>query len=138
MISERLVIDDLVILGRAVPEPIKNGRVTVCTGGYSPKLGLIRVYPTKPSTPIRRWDIVRVPVEKDPRDTRTESWKIQGSRSEWERLDEKVEVVGRLKSDDRPNLVANLTDGCVNEINEARRSLGIVKTYWLWLTSSRR
>jgi len=129
MTSEKLVIDDLIVLGRAVPEPIRNGRVTVCTGGYSHRLGFIRIYPTKPSTRMHRWDIIEVPVERDQRDTRTESWKIQGSKSEWERLDRKVKVVGALKSKERLNLIANLTDNCVKDIDEAKRSLGIVKPF---------
>ncbi len=125
--SESCIIDDLIILGRAVPEPMKNGRVTVCMGGYSRKLGFARIYPTKPSTPVHRWDIVKIPVERDPRDTRVESWKIQGSKNEWDKLDEKVRVTSHLRREDRLNLIANLTDGCVKDINDQKRSLGIIK-----------
>jgi len=124
---EKLIIDDLVVLGRAVPEQIKNGRVTVCAAGYSETLGFIRIFPTKTIMPLNRWSIVKVPVERDPRDSRIESWKIQGSKSEWDRLSERVQVVGKLHPGDRLNLVANLVDGCVKDINEAKRSLGIVK-----------
>lgn len=120
-------IEDLVILGRAVPEPIKDGRVTVCLGGFSPTLGFVRVYPTRTNMPWSRWDIVKVAVEKDERDTRSESWKIAGSRTEWEHLSNKVEVVGRLSQSKRHNLVGSLVDGCVQDVNEERRSLGIVK-----------
>lgn len=127
MSSEQRIIDDLVVLGRAVPEPIKNGRVTVCIGGYSRNIGFVRIYPTKPLTPVHRWDIVEIPVERDSRDTRMESWKIQGSKSEWDRLDQKVKVVSRLRREERLNLIANLTDGCVKDINDQKRSLGIVK-----------
>ena len=127
MPREQLIIDDLVILGRAVPEQLKNGRITVCAAGYSRRLGFIRIFPTKTVMPLNRWNIVKVPVERDPRDTRSESWKIQGSKGEWDRLGEKVQVVGRLKPKERFNLIANLTDDCVKDINEAKRSLGIVK-----------
>ncbi len=124
---EKRVIDDLIILGRAVPETIRNGRTTICTAGYSHKLGFVRIYPTKHTSPLKRWNIVKVPVERDPRDTRRESWKIQGSKREWDRLDEKIEPVGRLRKKDLLNLIANLTDGCVKDVNNVKRSLGIIK-----------
>lgn len=121
------LIDDLIILGRACPEPIKNGRTTVCLGGYSPSVGFVRIYPTRTDMPFRRWDIVKVEVEKDERDTREESWKIAGSRTEWESLSEKVVVVNKFPKKKRRNLIDNLVDGCVQEINNAHRSLGLVK-----------
>ena len=124
---DKIVVDDLIVLGRACPERIKNGRVTVCTAGYSRKLGFLRIYPTRIEMPLRQWSIVKVPLERNPQDTRKESWKIQGSKSEWDRLCDKVQVVGELKQDERLNLIANLVDDCVNTINESGRSLGIVK-----------
>ena len=127
MSIERTVIDDLIILGRAVPEIMKNGRTTVCTAGYSKTRGFVRIYPTKYTSPLTRWSIVKVPVERNSRDTRGESWKIQGSKRDWDRLDKKIQVVGELKRSDRLSLLANLTDGCVKDINDIRRSLGIVK-----------
>lgn len=122
-----MIIDDLVVLGRACPEPIKDGRITVCLGGYSPTLGFVRVYPTRTDMNWRRWDIVHVEVEKDERDTRKESWKIAGSRTEWENLGKKIKVVGELPRGKRRDLVANLVDNCVQDINKVHRSLGIVQ-----------
>jgi len=125
---DQRVIDDLIILGRAVPETIRNGRTTICTAGYSPSLGFIRIYPTKHTSPLNRWNIVKVPVERDPRDTRMESWKIQGSKREWSRLNEKIEPVGKFnKKEDQLHLIANLTDCCVKDVNDEKRSLCIVK-----------
>jgi hypothetical protein len=121
------MIDDLIILGRAVPETIKNGRTTICTAGYSKSLGFVRIYPTKHTSPLTQWNIVKVPVERDPRDTRRESWKIQGSKSEWGRLDEKIEIIDGIRREDRLNLIANLVDDCVKNINDEMRSFGIVK-----------
>lgn len=125
---EKRVIDDLIILGKAVPELTKNRRATVCTAGYSPELGFVRIYPTNVFSPLKRWNIVSVPVERDSQDTRDESWKIQGSRSEWERLHKKMDVVGQLRrKEDRLKLVRDLIDGCVFDINDVHRSLGIIK-----------
>jgi len=127
--TRRELINDLIVLGRACPEPIKDGRITVCLGGYSPRLGFVRIYPTRTDMPWHRWDIVKVEVEKDDRDTRNESWKIAGSRTQWDTLCERVEVVGHWSRSRWRNLAGNLVDGCVQDINEARRSLGIVKPY---------
>ena len=122
-----MIIDDLIVLGRACPEPIKDGRITVCLGGYSHRLGFVRIYPTRTNMPWRQWDIVKVEVEKDSRDTREESWKIAGSKSDWDNLAQKIEVVGHFPKSKWGGLISNLADGCVQEINDKQRSLGIVQ-----------
>ncbi len=123
-----MLIKDLVILGRACPEPLKDGRVTVCLAGWSEEHGFIRLYPTRSNMGWKQWDVVQVEAEENERDTRAESWKIAGSRTEWENLADKVEIVGHLEDrDERRNMLANLADGCVNNINDQKRSLGIVK-----------
>jgi hypothetical protein len=71
---------------------------------------------------------VKVKVERNERDTREESWKISGSKSEWDSLVLKIEVVGHIDlRDRRRNIIGNLADDCVNVINDHQRSLGIVK-----------
>lgn len=123
-----MIIDDLVILGRSCPDRTRNGRNTVCVGGYSPKLGFIRVYPTRIDFPMKRWDIVKVEVGRSNRDIRKESWKIVGSRAEWQRLSEKIETVGKLKKrDEKEKLVFNNVDGCITTLQKSGRSLGIIK-----------
>jgi hypothetical protein len=122
-----MVIDDLIVLGRAVPEPLKDGRITVCLGGYSPSKGFIRIYPTKINMDINQWAIIKVEVERDERDTRKESWKIAGSKNDWDNLHRHVKRVGELTRSDRLPLVYQLVTDCVNTINEAHDSLGIVK-----------
>jgi hypothetical protein len=122
-----MLLTDLVILGRACPEPLKDGRVTVCLGGWSETWGFVRVYPTRPKTDWKRWDVVEIEVEENERDSRDESWKIVGSKDEWDTLHEKIKVVGRVDSGvERRNIIGNLTDPCVNSINEQKRSLGII------------
>ena len=120
-------MDDFIVLGRATPERMENGRTTVCTAGYSPNYGFLRIYPTRMDTPLHWWDIIRVPLERNPQDARKESWKIEGAKGEWDKLNEKIEVLKKLPLSDRLTLIDNLVDGCINDINEAKRSLGIVK-----------
>ena len=39
-----MILDDFVVLGKTVPEPTSDGRVFVCSAGYSKDIGgLIRV-----------------------------------------------------------------------------------------------
>lgn len=127
---EKIIIDDLIILGRAVPAEIKNGRRTVCTAGYSPTHGFIRIYPTKWDSPLRRWNVIRVSVERPRRprfNGRSESWKIVGAKREWSRLSDKIEVVSRYPRRDQPELIGGIIDNCVNYIYDSGRSLGIIR-----------
>lgn len=120
-------IDDVIILGRGVPELISDGRVTVCVAGYSHVLGLVRLYPTRIDSPLNVWNIVSVEVERNPRDNRTESWKFPESRSGWEAINQHIEVKGELPREQRFGLIDRLRVGCVAELNEQRLSLGIIK-----------
>lgn len=120
-------IDDLVILGRGAPDELKDGRVAVCVAGWSRTLGFVRVYPTRLSSPLKQWSVVSVQVEKNPSDSRSESWKIVGSASEWERLDRNIRVIGTLDREGRTALIPTLVSGCVSDLNDAHTSLGIVR-----------
>jgi hypothetical protein len=122
-----MVIDDLIVLGRACPERLRDGRITVCLGGYSPAHGFIRIYPTRVKMDINRWAIIKVEVEKDKRDTRRESWRIAGSKSDWANLHRLVHRVGDLTKKRRLPLVHSLVSDCTSVINDAHNSLGIVK-----------
>jgi hypothetical protein len=121
-------VDDLVVLGQAVPERLKDGRTTVCLGGWSPTRGFIRIYPTRLRMDIHRWDVIRVEVEHNKRDSRPESWKIVGSEKDWDRLYQHVERIGRIENhyEQRQIVVDNISP-CVNSINVARKSLGIIR-----------
>ncbi|RMG83830.1 MAG: hypothetical protein D6712_12440 [Chloroflexi bacterium] len=127
------IIDDVIILGRAVPEVISGNRVTVCLGGYSPSLGqFIRLYPTRVKyldgeTRLRRWDIIRVEVERNPHDNRQESWKLVGSKEDWEHIEQHIEKIGRIDDANiRRQIVEENVSSCVRAIEDDRRSLGFV------------
>ncbi|ELY97903.1 hypothetical protein [Natrialba asiatica] len=122
-------INDLVVLGRAGPELISDGRHTVCLGGWSDKKGFVRIYPTHRYTShAKRWNVIEVPVEQDPsHDWRDESWKIQGSKRDWDDLYKKVEQVGRLDRDDRIELTKQIPKTCANRLNDEKKSMGLVE-----------
>ena len=131
MESENIFLDDVVILGTAVPDVLRDNRRTVCTAGYSDKLGLIRIYPVPIDAHLGRWDIVSVPLERNPADTRVESWKIKGSRSNWDHLKDSITKVGEVISRSRRiELEETLLDrygvSCVDNLNERKLSLGII------------
>ncbi|MDZ7687631.1 MAG: hypothetical protein U5J64_02720 [Halobacteriales archaeon] len=127
---EKKEINDLIVLGRAAPEPMnEDGRHTVCLGGYSEDHGFIRLYPTKMEMKqCTRWNVVSVPVEHDDsHDPRDESYKIQGSKKDWDKLHKKVEKTGRIEDkEERIKLINKLADDCPAKLNKQKKSLGIV------------
>lgn len=128
MPPEQTRIQDLIILGRAAPEPIKDGRHTVCLGGYSESFGYVRLYPTQRwMDNCKRWNVVSVPVEKPTHDDRDESYKIAGSQEDWGRLHTKIEHVDRVSKSERIRLVDQLAEDCPIRLNENRISLGMVR-----------
>lgn len=124
-------MDNLVVLGNAVPDEIRDGRKTVCTVCYSEEHGLVRIYPVPPNSPMKRWNVVSIPLEQTTRDNRQESWKIQGSRDEWPRLGEKIKLRGDLPQAERLPLIRKLYDrhgsGCIHDLNDEYLSLGVIK-----------
>lgn len=122
-------ITDLVVLGRTGPEALTNDdRTTVCLGGYSDEFGFVRLFPTKMEMDrLKRWNVVEVPVEEPGRDPREESWKIQGSKAEWETLPQKIKQVGRLDKGEQIKLVDELASDCTKDLNDRKDSIGIAR-----------
>lgn len=121
-------VRDLIILGRTAPEPIRDGRHTVCLGGYSESHGYIRLYPTQRwMENCERWNIVSVPVEEPMHDTRDESYKIRGSKKDWGNLHKKIKYVDTLPKTKQIQLVDELAGDCTIRLNENRVSLGMVE-----------
>ncbi|WP_440007696.1 hypothetical protein [Halomicrococcus sp. SG-WS-1] len=125
---KRETIDDLVVLGRAGPEFIQDGRHTVCLGGWSESKGFVRLYPTHKYSDARRWNVIEVPAEQDnSHDWRDESWKIVGSKREWDTLYEKIKRVDRLERERRIELTKEIPKTCPNKLNEEEKSMGLVE-----------
>lgn len=131
MSDEKTVIDDLLVLGNAVPDIISDNRITVCTVGISKTHGLVRIYPVPVVSHMRRWNIVKVPLERNQADTRAESWKIQGSRGEWDRIAQKIELKGKVDLDEGLAILDELYPRfgveCVEALNDSKLSLGFVR-----------
>ena len=117
-------------MGNAVPDEISDNRKTVCTVAFSKEHGMIRIYPVPPSSPMKRWNVIDVPLERNSRDSRKESWKIQGSKTEWNTLSNKIKVKRSLSRSEWVELVeylkANCSYGCIEDMNDQKISLGII------------
>ena len=126
-----VMMDNLIVLGEAVPDELKDNRKVVCTACYSPEYGLVRIYPVPPETRMRRWDKVSMPLVRNTQDTRVESWKVQGSKHEWDVLGKKIHNDGKLPRQEQIGLLHKLYKNfgvdCIQDLNDAEQSLGIIK-----------
>ena len=92
-------LDDIVVLGMAVPEQIKDGRKTVCVAAYHQDLGLLRVYPCRADMGLNRWRRISAYLERNPQDNRYESWKLMGPKDQWDSFS--ITVAGKIPPEER-------------------------------------
>lgn len=127
-----LTLDDFTMLGTTVPEPAKSdaNRLYVCSAGWQPDLGLIRIYPLGRINAPSRWSVSSVSVQRNPKDSRAESWMLAGERNH-ETANRHFHQTGTWSATERETLL----DLCsrrkiptsIAEANERRRSLAIVE-----------
>ncbi|MFH1224306.1 MAG: hypothetical protein V1676_00710 [Candidatus Diapherotrites archaeon] len=124
-----MIIGDFTVLGRSCPDRMRDGRFTVCCGGYSEKLGFVRIYPTPPyvDKKLRCWNVVSVEVERDKRDKRAESWKIAGSKAGWRNIAGKIKVNGALTREERIRFLGSVKKTTIEGLKHGGGTLGIVK-----------
>lgn len=124
-----MIIEDFTMLGTTVPEPIKSdGRVSVCSAGFSAELGLIRIYPLARSGVPNRWNTYRVPLEKNPKDNRKESWKLKADRqgAAFEHINQVFAQVGQMKPSYRADALRGCIVGSIAQANAKKMSLAIL------------
>ena len=126
-----ILIDDFVMLGKTVPEvQKKSGRVFVCSAGYSHAMrGPIRVYPLARGKSPPRWSRCRVPLERNPEDSRDESWKLSGDRSpaNHPKINSCFEITGEVRKQERPLFIQSLLSPSIQAANAKRKSLCIIE-----------
>jgi hypothetical protein len=125
-----LILEDFVMLGTTVPEPNSDGRVFVCSAGFSDECrSLIRIYPLARRNAPKRWTVNKVPLERNPKDSRDESWQVAGDRTpgahrwinyEFDRVREQISPSARA------HLLSRHVLGSIQEANAKRRSLTII------------
>lgn len=124
-----MILDDFVFLGTTVPEESSDGRVMVCSAGYSnERRSLVRVYPLPRSAGVHRWEKYRLPLETNPHDSRVESYKIRHPyrTTALDRVTEAFTKVGTVRSDTRLAAVDRYSAPSIAWLNANRRSLGIL------------
>lgn len=125
-----MTLDDFVMLGKTVPETNSDGRQFVCTAGYSMELRqAVRIYPMARRHCPARWSVSCVPVERNPKDTRRESWKIRGDRRPGAHaaINEVIRpVMAKLPTSHQREIVADLSVPSLKVANERRLSLCVV------------
>lgn len=128
-----MIVEDFVMLGKTVPEPNSDGRVFVCSAGYSPELRqLVRIYPLARYAAPARWSQSRVHLERNPKDSRPESWKLAGDRSlgNHERINTAAfSTYDRLAGWEQRELLddSRLWVNSIEEANERRLSLALLQ-----------
>lgn len=109
-----MILEDFVMLGRTVPEPQSDGRVFVCSAGWSAEYRkLVRIYPLAKHNGPKRWSVNTVRLERNPKDSRDESFKLAGDRS----------------PDQHHNINTAFT--CSSEVKRAERSKLLKKGPWV-------
>lgn len=124
-----MTLDDFVMLGTTVPEPNSDGRVFVCSAGYSPTLRqLIRVYPLARYGAPTRWSISTVKLERNPKDSRAESYRLAGDRRPGvhDHINRVFEVHDVASKTHRADLLKRCVVGSIAEANDHRLSLAIL------------
>lgn len=119
----------LVILGKTRPEERRrDGRTFVCSAGWHPDHGLIRVYPLAMRGAPADWSICDVALERNPQDSRRESWRIAGNRAgaEHDRINMAFSVTGQVPKRDRSAMLEGLRTTSIAEANDRRLSLALI------------
>jgi len=131
---------EYILFARSIPEFSKryNGLFS-CSLGYSPTLNdLIRIYPI-PLINMRLWEKYSVEVEKNNRDSRTESFKLKSySKYEnWYGFEKDVIFLSKYSKADIFNFLSmsNLLSSNIDDLNKQKKSIGIIKVdqlncYW--------
>ncbi|MGC1214121.1 MAG: hypothetical protein WA890_23040 [Micromonospora sp.] len=124
-----MILDDFVMLGTTVPEPNSDGRVFVCSAGYSPTLrSLVRVYPLARYGAPARWSVSTVKLQRNPKDSRMESFQLAGDRRPGvhDDINRVFQVADVVPKNGRVDLLRRCVVGSIKEANERRLSLAIV------------
>ena len=114
-----------IVLGVGAPNECKDGRKTMCAIILSDDLGLIRVYPIPAESRFSVWSIVEVNIERNAKDNRSESWRLESSA-----------VVGAFGDGDEKRTILDrcvLRSGTTDPIqyqNGRRLSIAMVKLSW--------
>jgi len=118
-----------VVLAKSIPEYSKrDGICYTCSLGYSPELGLIRIYPL-PISSMNKWDVYEISVERNKYDTRSESWKLStyARKENWVGLEKDVTPLYKADPKDMVNIISRYRINSIKELNEQKKSIGLIQ-----------
>lgn len=136
-------LDDLIQIGKTVPETIADGRETVCSVFLSRELSrsranpLVRIYPLGRKNSPPRWSQVSAELEKNTKDSRFESWKLKGERHiGHDSINNRAFEMQQEKVDKKElaDLVDAATVKSIKDANEKRLSLAFIRPRAVELT----
>lgn len=126
-----MIFEDFVLLGKTVPEPNSDGRVFVCSAGWSTEYRkLVRIYPLARRKSPPRWSRSVVRLERNPKDSRDESWRIAADRTRFEHhnINRCFDIIeDRVAPSSRPQLLKRAFRSSIAEANDQRLSLAIIQ-----------
>ena len=119
---------DYLVLGQTVPEKSKKYGVRVCTAGYSlEKDDFVRVYPLLVKYHFKRWQLFgNLPVVKNNKDHRPESWKLKDHPSKIPSLERK-EFTYKKRKPLIESIYQKHKYTSIKALNEEKKSLAIIK-----------
>ena len=122
-----LTVDDFVMLGKTVPEPSKDGRVFVCSAGYSPTLrSLIRIYPLSRYSAPPAWSVSTVRLQRNPKDSRHESYQLAADRKlgAHDGINAEFKATGEVPKHERAELLKRCVFPSITHANERPAGYG--------------
>ena len=123
-----MILTDFVMLGRTEPVESKKHGVCVCSAGYSRELRqLVRIYPLPMMNGISMWSRCVVPVRRPRDDNRTESWRIDTPDDGCHAAEKAVQISGKADRLVEFDFLAGLEAQSIEQLNETRQSLAIMR-----------
>lgn len=127
-----IIVKDFTMLGTTVPEPSRtdDNRLYVCSAGWHPDLGLIRIYPLGRRAAPRRWSVSTVEIERNSKDSRGESWRLVGDRTSTS-INSQFSITGETTAMQKRSLLdaydAKRLPRSIAEANDRRASLALIR-----------
>jgi hypothetical protein len=125
-----MTVNDFILLGWTAPHPTLRNGDCICAAGYSRKLNdFVRIYPVPFPfrSDIHRWDQLAMPLMRNHRDSRNESWKIKYLDRDRNALASLITKCGRTNFEaERAWLDSHLSDS-IDQLNSEKRSLGFLR-----------
>lgn len=118
------------IICKTIPEwSKKDNCLYTCSIGFSPELGLIRIYPL-PISGMVKWGIYEIEVERNKRDTRTESWKLSSysRKEEWVNFTDDCILVNTFNKSHLYEYAKRYIYPSISKMNKLRISIGFIES----------